>query len=60
MIDNELPINSLEDISAKNGYFVVLRKSSITNDYFEEAEYDTNPVAYQIYHDQFHRKGGLF
>ena len=57
VVDNELPINNLEDVVAKNGYFIILRNGSITNDYFEEAQHDTNPVAYQIYQNQFSHKG---
>ena len=57
VVDNELPINNLEDVAAKNGYFIILRNGSITNDYFEEAQQDTNPVAYQIYQNQFHQMG---
>ena len=57
VVDNELPINNLEDVAAKNGYFIILRNGSITNDYFEEAQQDINPVAYQIYQNQFHQMG---
>ena len=59
VVDNVLPINDLEDIVAKKSYFILLRKGSITNDYFEEAQFDTNPVAFQIYQDQFRHKGKL-
>ena len=57
VVDNELPINNLEDVVAKNGYFIILRNGSITNDYFEEAQQDTNPVAYQIHQSQFNHRG---
>ena len=59
VVDNELPINNLEDVVAKNGYIIILRNGSITNDYFEEAQHDTNPVAYQIFQNQFHHRGNL-
>ena len=46
--DNELPINTLEDILRNKGYFIILRKGSVTNDYFYEADLETNPVAHDI------------
>jgi len=49
VIDNNLPVNNLEDILIKKGYSIILRNGSITNDYFSEAEMDTHPVAHNIF-----------
>ena len=46
--DNELPINTLDDILRNKGYCIILGNGSVTNDYFFEADLDTNPVAYNI------------
>ena len=46
--DNKLPINTLDDILRNKGYCIILGNGSVTNDYFFEADLDTNPVAYNI------------
>ena len=48
VMDDALPINTVEDILRKTGYCVILRKSSVTTEYFDEADLDTNAVAYNI------------
>ena len=48
VIDNELPINTLEDILRNKGYSMILRKRTTIADYFSEADLETNPVAYNI------------
>jgi hypothetical protein len=55
VIDNNLPINNLEDILVKKGYSIILRNGSITNDYFSEAEIDTQPVAHNLFHQGMRR-----
>ena len=49
VIDNDLPVNNLDDILTKTGYSIILRNGSITNDYFSGAEIATHPVAHKIF-----------
>ena len=51
--NNRLPINKLGDVLNNSGYSLVLMSGTAAYNYFSKATIETNPVAYEIFQDQF-------
>ena len=54
--NRKLPINNLEDLLSNKEYYLLILNGSMTYNYFSEATYKANPVAYTMFQEIIYGK----